>query len=536
LLPAADGGRLPASGAVTLPPGTDRGLVRALAPWVAGLVDLAPHQRHLVPLLGVRTLELAEVVDGLSATDPAALRRLLDVVPSDARTLEQLATLPVVLADGRTVRGARGLVVADGVPAAALRTLCRWGVRAVHPDQAHPLLERLGAERLDAWGVLRHDAVRERVLGADPDEPADPADTAWPDLAGDLPDHPPSLAAHGPAGDVPDRPADDAAAVADVVLGLVRVALAGGPAPEVAWWGELLLEADDGDRLPAAGLVLPGSDAARWFDAEVLPPVAEALRTRWPDELAVVGVRSGLRVLTVTADPDVGSTVDVEADADDDPAHALDGWREYLDDLADLTDEAADVAPVEHLVVADLDAVRPEAWPEVLRALAAGGARPALTDPVLLPGGGRAPSYTAWWLRRRSPLGLGRPFLLPGETHDGATWATGLLADSPAALAGHDEAVLRALGGVASLAEFDPHGWADVLDHLPGPGAEVPPAVAGEVWRALVRLATADAPLDPDRLPAWSAGRVVVAATDDVAVADPMWAQHPAVAPAVVVP
>lgn len=527
LLPGADGGRLPATAAVTLPPGTDRALLRALAPWVAGLVDLAPHQRHLVPLLGVRTIELAEVVDGLSATDPAALRRLLDVVPAEPRTLEQLATLPVVLADGRTVRGARGLVLTDGVPVDLLRVLCGWGVRAVHPDVAHPVLERLGAERVDAWGLLRHPAVRERVLAADPDEQADPRDSVgepWP-------------APH-------DRPVDDAAAVAEVVLTLVRLALGAGPAPEVAWWGELLLEADDGDRLPAAGLVLPGSDAARWFDPEVLPPVAEHLRRRWADELVVVGVRSGLRVLTV---PEDAVPVDAFADhaGDDEPdgvpgLDALDGWPDYLAELGRLAgaDPAGGPAGApegsELVVVADLDAVLDDAWPEVLRALR-GDAHRALTDPVLLPGGRRAPSYAAWWLRRRGPLGIGRPFRLPGAhpgDHD-------LLGPVPAVLTGLDDAALRALGGVASTGELDAPGWADALGHLPPVGTEVAPGLAADVWRALTALAAlpgSDEHVDPDRLPAWSAGRWTVVAVEDVAVADPLWAQHPAAAPVVVVP
>lgn len=535
LLPAADGGRVPPSAAAALPAGTDRALVRALAPWVAGLVDLAPHQRHLVGLLDVRTLELAEVVDGLPA-DPAALRALLDVVPADPRTLEQLATLPVALADGRTVRGARGLVLADGVPGDVLRVLGGWGVRVVHPDAAHPVLERLGAARTDAWGLLRHPAVRDRVLGADVADPADPADLLASEL---LADEPPGDEAR--AG----TPGDDAAAVAHVVLRLVRAGLAAGRAPEAdagePWWGELVLEAADGDRLPAGGLVVPGSDAARWFDPDVLPPVADHLLAAWRDEVEVVGVRSGLRVLTVpAADADVNAADEAAVPGLD----GLDGWPAYLEDLAALDGpgEAATGTAADHRVVPDLDAVHDAAWPEVLVALAQGPARPALVGRVPLASGAHAPSYTAWWLRRRAPLGLGHPFLLPGAPNGpGRPGGPGarLLADLPpslASLAG-DEPVLRALGGVASLDELDASGWADVLDHLPDRG-EIAPDDAAAVWRALAGLATTPgAPLlDPDRLPAWSRGRVVVARVDDVAVADPCWAQHPGVGPVLVVP
>ena len=55
--------------------------------------------------------------------------------------------------------------------------------------------------------------------------------------------------------------------VASLLALLDRVVADGGTVHPEAWWGELLLPADDGEPAPARGLVLPGTDAARWFCA-----------------------------------------------------------------------------------------------------------------------------------------------------------------------------------------------------------------------------------------------------------------------------
>lgn len=487
VLPAADGERfLAADEAVVLdgPGAGDRALVHAAAAWVHGLVDLEPRHRHLTRVLGLHSTDLAEVVDGLP-TDPARLTPLWDAAArAEGAVLEQLAALPVTLADGRTVRGARGLVIVDDVAPAVLAALSGWGVRVVRPDAVHPVLDRLGATRPGPWGLLEHPALRNRVLHGDPDA---------------------------------------AAEVADVVLALVAAGLGSGTeAPQVGWWGEVLLEADDGDLLPAAGLVLPGSAAARWFDDEVLPPVAREVADRWGDGLAVIGVRTGLATVRVHPDDD--------GDDPDETAARLDGWGEYLDALR----VTGGTAPAELAAVADLDAVRDDAWPEVLAALATGPARTALVDPVVLDSGARVASYTAWWLRRRSGLGLDRPFLLD----EAGGPLSGLLDVRPAILDGvTDLPVLTALGGVRTAGDLGPEDWADVLAALPEVGARIDPALAAEVWRGLAALARADRLIaDPDRLPALTADGVAVCDIEDVAVADPMWAQHPAVRPALVVP
>src|SRR5690606_24959789 len=86
-------------------------------------------------------------------------------------------------------------------------------------------------------------------------------------------------------------------------------------------------------------------------------------------------------------------------------------------------------------------------------------------------------------------------------------------------------------------AELDPKGWRDVLDALPPTGGAVDLAVAVALWRGLAHLATAATGdgLDVPRLPALDPDAVVVG-TQQVAVADQMWAQHPGAHPVMVVP
>lgn len=445
VLEAADGGPhlVPADAVVVAGPGSgDRALAAVLARHVDGLAVVTPRHRAVALRLGVEEQDLAELVDRLPA-DGATLRALLDAVGADPAVLEQVAGLGVPLADGRTVRGARGLVLVRDVPAAALDRLAAWGLRVVHPDAAHPGLERLGAEPADAGALARHPVLRERVLDEDDDVAPGPAACTLLDL----------VAAAATAGHVP------------------------GDAP--AWWGEVLLPDAHGEPVPARGLVLPGSPAQRRLDPDVLAPVGGDVVARWgPEVLRAVGVRDDLAVEALVGDPE---DVDLRAGALD----GLDGWLDVLAHAAGRDVAVADLDPPP-LVVADLDAVRPDAWREVLRALADGPGRRALgAVRVPRPGGGpvAAPSYTAWWLRTRSPLDLPPAFALPGA----ATRA--LVGGVPDVLDGLDDDVLRALGGVADLDGLDAAAWADVLARI-GPGGRVPPSAALAAWRALAALPT----------------------------------------------
>jgi hypothetical protein len=324
----------------------------------------------------------------------------------------------------------------------------------------------------------------------------------------------------------------------------VQAALADGDVPPAAtaWLGEVVLEAADGEPTPASGLVLPGSQAARLLDDRVLAPVSEALVERWgPDVLVAVGVRDHLALTTV---PDV--LVDHEAplsEADDTDlaSRSLDGWEEYLEELAERLGAGAFVGDI--VAVADLDAVRDDAWPRVVAEIAGvPDLRRALLEPVRAEGPagspgsssprpeGAAPSYTAWWLRHRTPqaLGLGEPYALPGL----AAGLDALVRPAPDWLiaTGVDEVVLRALGGVGALEDLDPAGWSDLLDALGPVGAALPPAVASALWRALARAAVDGVTLDalPERLPALVGPAEVrlVHADDAVVVGEPMWLQR----------
>ncbi|WNB85258.1 sacsin N-terminal ATP-binding-like domain-containing protein [Cellulomonas sp. ATA003] len=485
--------------------GHDPGAVAALSGWAANLVTLGPGHTTPARALGVEVRELSDLVEEMAPSgDPSRWRALYEALAphaQDAVVREALAAVPVPLADGRTVRGARGLVLGaerlGDAAGKALAVLARWGVRLVHPAAAHALLERLGAVAPDGGGLLALPAVREAVLDVGEDDD--------------------------------DALADDVAAA---VLTLVTAADGDGdlasdgavpssgavPPGHRAWLGQTILRAADGEPTPADGLVLPGSIAADLLDDRVLAPVDGALVERWGAHvLAAVGVRDHLAVTTV---PDVLLETGAGLLGDDtDPgaiaARSLDGWDEYLDELAHRLGTGAFVGDV--VAVADLDAVRDDAWPRVVGHLAGDPElRRALLDPVRAEGAagsrgaGGAPSYTAWWLRERAPeeLGLGEPFALPGAQAGVAA----LLRPAPAWLreartpdgGAVDDAVLRAVGGVRVLGDLDASGWTDVLDAVGPVGTRVDPAVAAALWRALARAAADGVVLEalPERLPA----------------------------------
>jgi hypothetical protein len=506
-------------------------LTRALAPWFAGLVVLAEGAVPAARALGVELREVADVVDELPAAaglPPARWRALyaaLAPAVADPLVRESLAALPVPLADGRVVRGARGLLLpvagaldAHGPVAAALATLSRWGVRLVDPAAAHDVLERLGATPADPAALLAHPGVRQAVL--------DQADEDDVDLAEQ---------------------------VSDAVLTLVRAALADGTGatsdpdapvpPGRALLGLLTLRAADGEPAPAHGLVLPGSLAGRLLDRRVLAPVGTAAVERWgTDVLRAVGVRADLVPLVLT--DVVASTEDLSLGAPDDDADlvtdSLDGWDDYLADVAEVVGEGETLAEV--LAVADLDAVDPGAWPDVLARLARPGAlRRALLEPVRPSGasgaagaeGARraeAPGYTAWWIRHRAGIGLGAPF----AAADAEPAVRRLLPGAPPEVAGLDPAVQAVLGGVDRLAAVPASGWNRLLRAAAPVGAPLDVALAAAVWSAWAALAgpDGDGPAELDVLPALVApDRVALVHAEDAAVAPaPMWWQRTDVA------
>ncbi|MFF5264911.1 sacsin N-terminal ATP-binding-like domain-containing protein [Actinomadura viridis] len=451
-----------------------------------GLLPAGWPARHpALTALGVRRVELADVVDELATLDrpPAWWQRLYETlsgVPADA-----LGALPVPLAPGdglshgvRVVRGPRGLLVAaDGVDPAGLGPL---GLRFVHPEAVHPLLLRLGAAEAGPRAVLADPAVRAAVEGS--------------------------------------YDADDPDEIAAAVLGLVAAArLDPGEQP---WLAELALPGADGDLYPAGELLLPGSPL-RDLMAEDAPfgVVADEPVERWgAATLAGAGVLDGFALAR-------GEEVDLPALADLAESHDLDaedGWAE--DVLARLGPQ--DLPPVlpEFEAVRDLELVAD--WDAALRLLAEPPWRNAIVRPahVSLHDGRRVavPSYTAWWLRRHPVLDGRRPgeFRLEGDGPGDEDPLAGLYDAVPAA-APKDRELLLALGVRTSLEELlaEPGGPAELLDRLGDPSRTVPRAHLGRLWTALADVPGLDVD-PPERVRAVVDGEVEVVDAADALVLD----------------
>ncbi len=273
------------------------GGLAALAPYVGGLVDVPLGGRTALRQLGAQQMSLSDVVEALPhAVDPAGwAERYAALAPlaESPEGREALGVLPVPLADGRVVRGARGLLLApDAMAADVLERLAAAGVRLVHPTAADPLLGRLGALPATPRQLLEDAAVHELVETS------------------------------------PD--ADDPDEVAATVLGLVRAAVdegavsaAGGDLP---WLGDLALPDQDDELTPAAALALPGSTAAAVFDPDEIGLVATGLLERWgPSTLTAIGVLADF-ALVVADEVDLVTPPEEFAE--------LDGFAEWAEAVA----------------------------------------------------------------------------------------------------------------------------------------------------------------------------------------------------------
>lgn len=486
--------------------GEDPDALALLASGTPDLVAVPSRCLAAARTCGVTVVDLADVVGALPDRDPARWRDAYEVLARwvhEPGAPEAMATLSVPLRDGRTVHGPRGVLLPHG------RAVEIPGVRLVHPAAAHPLLERLGARPADAFDALNElglDGVAE-LESSQPEFDAPPAERL------DAEDGP-GLDGTGQHDTVDRRPLDRRP------LDLVAAALADRPDLDPAdapfWWGELEVETDDGP-LAARDCVIPDS----WADGVLdLEPVAEDEVERYgADLLRAIGVAADVTVLRVphVLTPDDGPDLAVPAASSEDggPADWLDGWSDYLDELAARLGESVAVGTL--TAVADLDVA--DLGPMVARIAANEDARAATVTPVRPDnGGGRAPSYTAWWLR----AAVGGPFALPGA-------AVPLLGAVPDVLAGLDETFLVACGGVSALADLDDDAWRALLDDLPAVGESVEPAVAVEVWDGLAAVGN----VAVGRLPALLNDRLVMTARADVvAAATPCWAQVRAVVPA----
>lgn len=506
------------------PAGADPSALAVLAPALAGLVSSPPAAGPALRRLGVRRLELVEVVEAWPAGDgedvPLAWSRRyagLAGVAADPAVREALTALPVPLADGRVVRGVPGVVMplvdGHGSTAAevqrdrpsladALAVLADHGLRVVHPEavasqEAAGLLERLGAVPATATQVLEHPAVRAAVR--------------W----------------------TTDDP--DPLEVSEAVLALVAAAWAerAWPPGEHGWLSDLALPDDEGDPTPAGLLVQPGSTAQALFDPEAVGLLDADVAARWPSEvLHAAGVAAG-PVLVRSHDVDLG---DLPAELDE-----LDGAREWADQVAETVGPQRDLV-AEVVAVRDLDLVLGDAWPALLQAIGSDPVlRRALVEPLVVAGDSRprgsaaqqVPSYTAWWLRER--VGLGSA-LLPGVKDP---LLRAVLRQAPRWADGLDTSLVAALGLVEDWSQLGPSAWERVLDELPVLDRDR--VDAGGLLRAWAALARSVSPPDSvagQRL--WAMDEhlqpVLVQSGGAVVPDDPRWLQRHDLGPMVVAP
>jgi hypothetical protein len=418
--------------------------VSALRDVVPGLLPVGWSRRsdaRPLTALGVRWIGVAEVVEAVRGVDRPASWWAGLYAALDGADREELAALPVPLADGRTAHGPAGVLLADeGLPVHRLAAL---GLRLVEPEAvaapgARRLLERLGARPATARAVLADPAVRTAV------------ETSM-DAVEDALDGAP-----------------DPEELAEAVLALVAVAR---PAVgELPWLAELALPDADGGWAPAGELVLPGSVLAGVLTAGSLGLLdAATAASADTDALRAVGVLDTF-ALVRAEDPD-----DLDVDG-------ADQWVDAVLDRLPADAPPPDWPPV--TAVRDLELVTD--WERALPLVAALPAE-AWADVVL--GGVPVPGYLRWWLSTHPVLHGRRPDRL---RHPESTELQGLYESASA-----PPAVLELLRPPATVADVlaDPDAAIDLLDRLGDPVRSVRPDVLRTVY---ARLAEALDGIDVD--------------------------------------
>ncbi|CAL99944.1 hypothetical protein A8924_0997 [Saccharopolyspora erythraea NRRL 2338] len=307
--------------------------------------------RHRAALsaLEVRRLGPAEIVQAVTGLERPApwwnrlYEALRPIASADSQAREEFAALPVPLADGRTVTGVRDVLLgSDADPAGVLSTLDISGLRIVHPEAAHPMLEELGARPAGPDELLDSPSLAEAVRGSVTD-------------------------AHTSV---------DARALADAVLGLVE------RSRPRDWLGALALPDSEGGFRRADELLLPEAALREVLAPDAPLGVVDAeFAARWPAGLLrSIGVIDSfvVHVEEEPAEPDTGF-----ADAE----------RWWLDNEAEQHDQWP---PDRFVGIRDLDLVAEDAWPAALRLLAEDpDTLRALRDPA---------GYPAWWIARHASL------------------------------------------------------------------------------------------------------------------------------------
>jgi hypothetical protein len=478
LVPAADGtGPIRPADVVLVPGLRTASDPTAVAAVVGGLPS--PAWWHTEPLrrLGAREMPLSDVVDALSGLDltPARWRDLYAALTGADQ--EALATLPVPLADGRVVRGPRGLLLPTGeVDPDVVASL---GLRIVAAEAVHPLLRRLGALDATPAAVLRDPGVR--------------------------------AAADALADDEAVAAAERSAQVAAL---LHLVTAAGTTVDDEPWLARIPLPDATGHPVPAGDLLVPEATVIDLLDADPaeLTVAAEAVQRWGPAVLRAVGVRDGF-----------GTVRDIDVPLDGQTWHDLDdegGWVAAV--LASLPRHDLPPVLVELTAVRDLDLVRDDAWPQALTVLAGSPAtRPAVVDPAYatLDDGSRrtVEPYTAWWLRTHARIDGLR--LHEFCAADAEPVVRSLLRPLDVEL---DHGMTRALRLPTTLAEAEP---SLLLDRLADPDLPLTARDLASVY-AVLATAGAEAGRAPRRVrvPDGTGSRVVDA--DEAVVVDgPQWLQ-----------
>ncbi|MFC7326465.1 sacsin N-terminal ATP-binding-like domain-containing protein [Marinactinospora rubrisoli] len=495
-LETARGERVRPVDAVALDAGPET--VGALADVLPSLLPGDWNLRHPgLAHLRLHRLPLAELADLLADLDRepgwwAGLYAALRAAGGRGADLGELGALPVPLADGRLVRGPRGLLLpaGAGLSPEALDALAPLGLRIAHPEAADPLLLRLGAVEADERAVLTDPMTRTAVE-------------------------------HSLDSDDPD-------AIATAVLELV--AASGTTVDDAPWLAELALRDDEGGYSLSGELLLPDSPLREIFVEDApFGVVADDLVERYGAEtLEAVGVQ---RAFSLFRASDVTLGAALAESLDELEPDGVDEWAaEVVERLGD-----PDLPPVvpELVGVRDLEFVREDRWTEALALLAGGRTRSAIVDPVRVLGpDGRSvdvPSYTAWWLRTGALLDGRPPVELRAADADPAL--AGLYDEAPAGL---DPVLARALGVRGTLADLlaEPDGPDELLDRLGDPERRVSRDALRRIWTAVAAV-DAERVTPPETVRAVRGGAIVVADAEDTVVVDspallPLLADRPA--------